>query len=181
MSRLIFFSGGVESTALLCHAGPNDTVITMNHWYPHEVKTYDHTTVEKNAAHFGLRINYVDIKIPTLPGLYGRDHQIASFISVAHLWVAKDKSIKEIWSGRNSAEVPDPTDLSIFKVREHNAWEFAHPNIPFHRPLEHLSKLEQWRLIPDIVKPLVKTCIYHKNCGHCFKCVEFQQMLTQHD
>ena len=100
MSRLIFFSGGVESTALLCHAGPNDTVITMNHWYPHEVKTYDHTTVEKNAAHFGFRINYVDIKIPTLPGLYGRDHQIASFISVAHLWVAKDKSIKEIWSGR---------------------------------------------------------------------------------
>lgn len=179
MSKLIFFSGGVESTALLCYAKSDDIVITMNHWYPHEVKTYDATSVEKIAAYFGLGINYVDITIPTVPGLYGRDHQTASFTSVAHLWVVKHRSISEVWSGRNSAEAPDPNDLSIFKVREQKVWERVHPNIPYRRPLEHLSKIQQWKLIPDSIKPLIKTCIYHSNCGHCFKCVEFNKMLEQ--
>ncbi len=38
-------------------------------------------------------------------------------------------------------------------------------------PLAHLTKAEQWELIPDDVKPLVLTC-FNKVCGHCFKCRE---------
>lgn len=38
-------------------------------------------------------------------------------------------------------------------------------------PLIHMSKAEQWALIPDDVKPLVLTC-YKNVCGGCFKCQE---------
>jgi 7-cyano-7-deazaguanine synthase in queuosine biosynthesis len=38
-------------------------------------------------------------------------------------------------------------------------------------PLDHLSKKEQWDLIPPDVQPLVLTC-YNKVCGICFKCLE---------
>lgn len=38
-------------------------------------------------------------------------------------------------------------------------------------PLSHMSKADQWDLIPDDVKPLVLTC-YKGVCGGCFKCKE---------
>lgn len=38
-------------------------------------------------------------------------------------------------------------------------------------PLMHMSKAEQWDLIPKDVQPLVLTC-YNHVCGHCFKCQE---------
>jgi 7-cyano-7-deazaguanine synthase in queuosine biosynthesis len=38
-------------------------------------------------------------------------------------------------------------------------------------PLMHMTKAEQWALIPDDVKPLVLTC-YNNVCGGCFKCKE---------
>jgi 7-cyano-7-deazaguanine synthase in queuosine biosynthesis len=38
-------------------------------------------------------------------------------------------------------------------------------------PLSHMTKAEQWAIIPDDVKPLVLTC-FSKVCGKCFKCQE---------
>lgn len=38
-------------------------------------------------------------------------------------------------------------------------------------PLIHMSKAEQWALIPDDIQPLVLTC-YNNVCGECFKCQE---------
>jgi 7-cyano-7-deazaguanine synthase in queuosine biosynthesis len=38
-------------------------------------------------------------------------------------------------------------------------------------PLKHMTKAQQWELIPEDVRPLVLTC-YNKVCGTCFKCQE---------
>jgi 7-cyano-7-deazaguanine synthase in queuosine biosynthesis len=38
-------------------------------------------------------------------------------------------------------------------------------------PLSHLTKAQQWEIIPDDVKPLVLTC-FSGVCGTCFKCKE---------
>jgi 7-cyano-7-deazaguanine synthase in queuosine biosynthesis len=38
-------------------------------------------------------------------------------------------------------------------------------------PLSHLTKAQQWEIIPDDVKPLVLTC-FGGVCGTCFKCKE---------
>jgi 7-cyano-7-deazaguanine synthase in queuosine biosynthesis len=41
----------------------------------------------------------------------------------------------------------------------------------FQTPLSHLTKAQQWEIIPDDVKPLVLTC-FSGVCGTCFKCNE---------
>ena len=53
------------------------------------------------------------------------------------------------------------------------AWKLMHPTIPFLHPLDHLSKRQQWELIPEDVRPLVSSCIYHAMCGQYYKCREW--------
>lgn len=176
MSRLIFFSGGVESTAMLCEADPMDKVITVGPTYPYGVATYKKETLEQIAQLLGFEINYAQIKLPIEPEPYSFVHQYATFIAVAHLWVVKDPTITEIWAGRNSAEVPVVRDPTNFKTQQLTAWHTMHPDIPWNHPLEHMTKREHWLSIPDNIKPLVSSCIFHRACGTCPKCHEIKAM-----
>ena len=182
MSRLIFFSGGVESTALLTQADPmEDILVTILPTFPRDIITSKLESANAIADRFGFTINYAQIRLPIEPEPYNFVHQFASFVAVAHLWVVKDSSITEIWAGRNSAEVPVVHDPLNFKTQQLAAWNFMHPNIPFRHPMEKLTKIQQWESIPMYLRHLVSSCVIYNNCGKCFKCVEFQQMLTQHD
>jgi 7-cyano-7-deazaguanine synthase in queuosine biosynthesis len=179
MSRLILFSGGVESTALLCQADPMDTIITVDATYPYGMNTYRKDTLEQIARKLGFIINYAYIKLPIEPEPYKFVHQFATFVAIAHLWTVKDTSITEVWAGRNQREVPVQQDPTNFKTQQLLAWDFMHPNIPFVHPLEHMTKLEQWNSIPGDIQPLVSSCVTHNRCGRCFKCEEIQKMLAE--
>lgn len=178
MRRLIFFSGGVESTPLLLEADPMDVVVTVEPTYPYGVRTFRKSTAEQIARILGFEINYAQIKIPVEPEPYNFVHQFASFVAIAHLWVVKDKSISEVWAGRNRREIPAVRDETNFKTQQLIFWDALHPDIPFVHPLEHMTKLEQWQSIPDDLKPLVSSCVTYNACGKCFKCKEVIEMMS---
>lgn len=154
-----------------------DVVITVEPTYPYGVPTFRKSTAEQIARILGFEINFVQIKMPIEPDPYNFVHQFATFVSVAHLWVVKDKSISEIWAGRNQAEVPVIKDPNNFKTQQILAWQTMHPNIPFVHPLEHLTKQQHWEMIPNDIKPLISSCIFHNSCGKCEKCVEFARLV----
>lgn len=170
MSRLILFSGGVESTALLSRSQLGDVLLTILPTYPNDVATFRKGTAEDIAHHYGLEVRYARIEVPLEPLPYNFVHQMRSFVSVANLWVAKDTAITEVWCGRNAKE-PGPT-LAPFIDQMMAAWAVLHPAVPFLHPLDHLSKREQWELIPSALRDLVSSCIHHRMCGTCKKCLE---------
>ena len=179
MSRLIFFSGGVESTALLNKADPmEDVLVTVLPTFPRDIVTSKMQSAQAIAERFGFTVNYAQIQLPIEPEPYNFVHQLASFVAVAHLWAVKDLSITEIWAGRNRSEVPVVRDVNDFKTQQLMFWHALHPNIPFVHPLEHMTKLEQWQRIPDELKPLVNSCVTYNSCGHCYKCKEIVEMMA---
>ena len=170
MSRLILFSGGVESTALLSLASPDDVLLTIKPTFPSDRATFRASTAERIAEHFGLKMHFAGASIPLEPVPYRFVHQMQSFVGLASLWVAKDSSITEVWCGRNSKEPGEA--LAPFIDRMMAAWDVLNPTVPFLHPLDHLSKRQQWDLIPQEIRPLVSSCVLHRMCGVCKKCLE---------
>jgi 7-cyano-7-deazaguanine synthase in queuosine biosynthesis len=170
VSRLILFSGGVESTALLSQARHDDVLLTIQPTYPNDLATYRQGSAEQIAERYGLKMNFAGATVPLEPRPYRFVHKMRVFVSVANLWVAKDASITEVWCGRNAKE-PGPS-LAPFINQMMDAWDVLQPTVPFLHPLDHLSKREQWELIPQDVRPLVSTCMFHRMCGTCKKCLE---------
>ena len=171
MSRLILFSGGVESTALLTRSSLRDVLVTILPTYPNDIATFRKDSAEAIAKHYGLKMNYVCIEMPVEPTPYNFVHQMRSFISVTNLWVAKDLSITEVWCGRNVKE-PGPA-LTPFIEKMMAAWAVLHPTVPFLHPMDHMTKRQQWEAIPKEVRSLVSSCVHHRMCGVCKKCMEW--------
>lgn len=172
MSRLILFSGGVESTALLTMSKPDDVVLTIDPVFPTDLKTYDKARAEKIAACFGHRVHYAGASVPNSALRFV--HQMRAFVSICNLWVAKDQRITEVWCGRNSAE--PSSELRPFIEQMMFAWSVLHPLVAFLHPLDHLTKRQQYDLIPQEVRPWVSSCIHHRFCGTCHKCLEWLQL-----
>lgn len=170
MSRLILFSGGVESTALLSQAKPEDVLLTILPTFPSDMATFRKKSAEAIARHYGLEVRYVQIEILLEPLPYTFVHQMRVFVSVANLWVAKDTRITEVWCGRNIKE--PGSAIASFIEQMMSAWKILHPQVSFLHPLDHLSKREQWELIPEEIRPLVSSCVFHCMCGTCYKCLE---------
>ena len=174
MSRLIFFSGGVESTALLTTATKDDIVITVTDKTPNGMRlTYDPIAVKQISNHFGIKVQNCNVEIPYDAGEIKFVHQMWLFLSVANLWAAKNNEITELCFGANKEEFQD---LMPELYRIYEGWDILHPKVKFNHPLVHLSKQEQWNLIPDKVKPMVRTCIMISNCGRCRKCLELKNL-----
>ena len=169
--RLILFSGGVESTALLTRALPGDVLLTIEPTFPNDRPTYHPRNARQIAAMFGHKVHFAHASIPLEPLPYRFVHQMRVFVSLCNLWVAKDARITEVWCGRNSAE-PGPK-LKPFIDQMMAAWAVLQPQVPFLHPLDHLSKRQQWELIPPEVRHLVSSCMHHQMCGTCAKCLEW--------
>lgn len=169
--RLILFSGGVESTALLTNAQAGDIALTILPTYGSDKPSFREDTTLKIARYFNIPQMYAKATLPDF-GSFGFVHQMSVFVSICNIIVAREKNITEIWCGRNSAEPSD--DILDYIERNMKAWNILNPEVAFNHPLDHLSKKEQMDLIPDEIKPLVSSCLYHNACGQCFKCKEYE-------
>lgn len=173
MSRIILFSGGVESTAMLTLANKDDIVMTIRDTSPNHYYTYHPIAIEKIASAMNHEIQYTDIKIPTEKTkkfLY----QLWTFVPIAIIWASRFPEIKEVWYGLNSSE-PSTNAKEDFQKCV-NTWRTAFPKIMLRFPLKYLSKEQQWNMIPKRVQPLISNCLYNNFCGVCRKCVELKQL-----
>lgn len=173
MSRLILFSGGVESTAMLTLASKSDIVTTVRDTSEKMYTTHHSDSVEAITKSFGLDLHYTDLRIPLAherTSLY----QLLTFINLAGLWVTRFPRITEVWYGITKDE-PCTTMRSTF---DHcvGVWNAQHPKVPLKFPLSHLSKQEIWDMIPEGIQPLVSNCIFESKCGQCRKCIELKNL-----
>jgi 7-cyano-7-deazaguanine synthase in queuosine biosynthesis len=171
--KLILFSGGVESTALLTIAAPDDILITINKVFSNSTPSFQKEFVDKVALYFGKQTNYCTVEIPSNTQVFV--HQIQYFFSVASLWVAKDPSITEVWNGTRNDEIPKNQNLFD---RVTQSWDIMFPNVKFTSPLGHLTKQGHWNLIPEEIRPSVKSCTHAGAiCCCCQKCLEHKRLI----
>jgi len=174
MSRLILFSGGVESTAMLTKANRDDIIMTIRDTSPDDHYTYHPNRIEEIARAMNVKIQYTDLKIPTMKEQFV--YQLWTFVPVCMMWTSRFPSIKEVWYGLNNKEpssipvVQDSFDRCI------KMWKVAFPEIPLKFPLRHLSKEQQWKMIPKHVQPILTNCLYNNFCGTCRKCLELKSL-----
>lgn len=168
--KLILLSGGVESTALLTRSTPEDIALVIEPTFSNDLPTYRRVSVELMAKRYGVSLVSAKADLPDL-GSRKFVHQMSTFISLASLLVARNPRIDAVWCGRNKAEPADNIKGYIEDCMK--AWAILHPLVPFQHPLDHLTKAEQYALIPKEVKPLVSSCIHHRFCGLCYKCKEW--------
>jgi hypothetical protein len=153
-----------------------DVLITILPTFPRDMITSKLESAQAIAEQFGFTVNYAQIQLPVEPEPYNFVHQVRTFFSVANLWVAKDLRITELWFGRCLEDVSPPSRPANIIP----AWNLLYSNIPWSRPLENVSKWDQWQSIPVDVRSMVSSCVTYNNCGKCYKCQEVQKLIIQH-
>jgi len=191
MRRLILFSGGVESTALLTLKSPEDVVITIQDTSPSGVMSFNKQAVLNIAAAMQCEVKFCTIHTPYGDPLVGEKvqpvYQLWPFLAVASAWCAKDPSISTIWYGYSLPQDEfDGTDSLYAPWKKYaqlyDGWNIMHPTVSIVFPTKKYTKLQHWEMIPDHVKPLVRTCLKNvhpdkdENCGTCRKCLELKSL-----
>ena len=173
MSRLILFSGGVESVAMLTKASKDDIVMTIRDTSPNHYHTYHPNRIEEVARAMKVQIQYTDIKIP-IEKSKGFVHQLWTFTPIAIMWASRFPEINEIWYGLNNTE---PSALAKDDFEKCiKIWKIAFPQINLRFPLRRFSKEQQWSMIPKHIRPLITTCLNNNFCGTCRKCIELKKL-----
>lgn len=166
MSRVILFSGGVESAALLPLVTKGDTLLMIEPFHGPDVVFYVREKALRLAAHYGLSVEIASFKLPA--GV--RPTQMWALSRMASLWVSTFKEFTEVWWGRNRDDIKP--SMAAEHDRIEDSWKVAHPDVSLLWPVSHLSKAECWELIPQQLRPLVHSCIHVEPCGECGKCHE---------
>jgi 7-cyano-7-deazaguanine synthase in queuosine biosynthesis len=166
MTRIILFSGGVESAALLPLANKGDTLLMVEPFHGPDVVFFVREKALKLAAHYGMKVEIASFKLPA--GI--RPVQMWALSRIASLWVSTFTNTKEVWWGRNKDDIKPHMAVEFDRIVE--SWKVAHPGVPLLSPLSHLSKAESWEVIPQELRPLVHSCIHVVPCGSCGKCQE---------
>lgn len=166
MSRVILFSGGVESAALLPLATKGDTLLMVEPFHGPDVVFFVREKALRLAAHYGLPVEIASFKLPA--GI--RPTQMWALSRMASLWVSTFKDVTEVWWGRNRDDIRPEMAAEFGRIEA--SWNVAHPNVGLHSPVSHMSKAECWDAIPQAVRHLVHSCIHVEPCGECGKCQE---------
>lgn len=196
---IIPWSGGVESTALVCDClrrgmKPYCFHLTMNGKWIKQIEA-----VKKMSEILGVKLSIVDYKNPEpfLDGNktkehYGKlwDHAMPPMFfywtNVAHIIQLNNPQIDRIYYGYNAGIISRDDG----RGDKHTDWvdkHFRHIEdvcgmlgieTKMSAPLGKMSKVEQWELIFDSVKDYVHTCVSEaqKECGVCLKCKEMEYM-----
>lgn len=182
MPRLILFSGGVESTAMLMHRAPDDVIVTIEDTSPGETATFNRQAVLQIATVLNIDVQFCTAYVPVARPAGVWAYQLWYFLPILALWLVKDPKITELWYGANKVEL-HTIHQSIKKFAQlKSAWLTMFPGVDIVYPLKSYTKEEQWDMIPAAVKPLVRTCTTNVlptedvNCGKCRKCLELAQL-----
>ena len=201
MSRLILFSGGVESTAFLTLARKDDHILTVVDESSDEMMTtFRKENVEAILKYFNLKGHYMKVSTekkfePKSNSPY-EYHQIKVILPIASIWVTKHNKqwevesskpeITEIWYGMNQKDIRMSIQRKTKQFYDQyiKSWEILHPNVKFIFPLGNLTKLQQWEMIPFAIRHLVHSCRRVqpgiKFCGECFKCLERKELIGRY-
>jgi len=186
--RLIFFSGGLDSTALLSLSEPDDIIVcvidTPGNKIGNSFGDVDIEKVKKIAKYYNRFVYFTPVHIPVVEIEEGMGvHQTNVFFSIANIWARlKGKTLKEVWWGVYNSEYNNNVVVKQLRDDWFKAWSVLHPNIKFHNPLGHLTKRDCWKMIPEEIQPLVTCCRLDppgdwKTC-ECQKCVIHRRAIT---
>lgn len=174
--NLILFSGGIESTALLGLAKPSDQLLTVKAPYKNTLSGISNN-YQQIADYYKLNVNYYEST--ALPALVSYEHQYNWLFVIAHLYALVYKP-QELWLGYHSQETHQYQSYNIQRrysyEQLHKMWYVLHPSIRINRPLQHLTKREQYQLIPQQLQTLTQSCYYQPRCNHCKKCQELDML-----
>jgi 7-cyano-7-deazaguanine synthase in queuosine biosynthesis len=182
---VLAFSGGVESVALMAWAkARGEKIVAFNiaistpeapygpmaEWFATQREV-----CRVIAAKFEVPLIEVDMQMTNLNTITAdrpKDGYVPQLWYIAWylgLLTVYNPSITNLYYGVNSSDrsaTPgahrDRLEAMITLMAESNKLS---------TPLQHLSKYEQWNLIPTDVQPLVVTC-FNNVCGVCSKCKE---------
>jgi 7-cyano-7-deazaguanine synthase in queuosine biosynthesis len=199
---LVAFSGGVESTALVYHLkkegrNPYCFHIKSN---PGEVNT-----IQQKAA--ALDVNVTTIVVDYNPpenSLFNRqlsqEHYLKHFNKdgfppMQQNWatiafqIAVTNVVSDIYFGHNGGqltpEIGYGDKFHAFGDKQYEGYTNAAINIgidmSFSAPLAHLSKQEQYQMLPVNVQKLLYVCREgkDKHCMRCPKCAELKTICTE--
>ena len=169
MARLLMFSGGVESTALLGMMNPvNDYVGIIDFHSPIDAPDHDLIRQWKILSHYGFQ----NVCVCTLKMTRTNNQRLGDTSSqyqpFADLMVARMSNIDQLWWGCHAGDTHDDEKWTRYR----KAFSIIHPHCQVVQPLEKLTKREQWDMIDDEVKPFVVSCYEHHpeivdNCKLC--------------
>lgn len=182
---VIAFSGGVESTALMAWvAERKEKVVAFNFaisladppYGPIEVwLATQRINARKIAQEFNIPLMEIDLQLTNMGTIreekpdYKYSFQrwyISFFFGMLTVY---NPHIKNLYYGLNSTDTT-AIDPSVRATMEQFISMMSGEQ-KLCTPLVNMTKAEQWKIIPDHVKPLVLTC-FNKVCGTCFKCQE---------
>lgn len=174
MKRLVLFSGGVESTALLTLANPErDVVLFVD--ATGEMSTALQADARRVAKSMGFELKSGFLATGATGSTISPMYQLYWLLAVASVRVKQTPDITQVWYGLHAGE-PHAERVQEDFVRLREAWKIVHPNVLLRWPLYSKTKEEQWELIPAATKKLVRNCDFVRNCGHCPKCTELKAL-----
>ena len=169
MPKLLMFSGGVESTALLHLLDPKEDYIGIIdlHTEVDIIPDHDLTKQHKILGHFGFKnVCVCNMNLSPVKNMGGGDTS-SQYQPFAELLVAK-LPVDELWWGCHRDDHHDEAKWSRYR----EAFKLMHPHCAVRQPFEDKTKEEQWNLIDDEIKPFVVSCyIHHPEIQDgCFLC-----------
>lgn len=174
MPRLILFSGGVESTALVTMADKADVLLTSELPFKTYKSGYDLERCKAIAKIRGHRLVtfHCEMRLNRAKWM----HQLNWLLMAANLFVNAEEGFDEVWIGLQPQDVKEEFKQALYE-RMFAMWDALCPGVKLSAPLRHLTKKMQWDLIPEELRPLVNSCLLSNDCGQCRKCLEFRSVL----
>ena len=182
---VVAFSGGVESTATMAWAvARGEKVVAFNFALSLPEPPYgpvelwlatQRINARLIAEKMGVPMMEIDLQMTNLGTIrneeptykYSFQRWYISFFM--GLLTVYNPHLKDLYYGLNSTD-SSAVHADLRAALEQMIVLMAGEN-KMRTPLMHMTKAEQWALIPDDVKPLVLTCS-NNGCGGCFKCDE---------
>lgn len=172
--RLILFSGGVESTAMLTMADPKRDVVLTVRDYGEPDPLFEELAVARICGNLGFSVNFAYMNCGTAREPSTFTYQLFALMAAASMWVSKRPEITEVWHGMHSGG-PNANIKEAY-YRTIHGWAVLHPKVHFYSPLDHETKAEQWARISDKIRPFVRNCLHGNACGACRKCIDLKAL-----
>lgn len=191
MSKLILFSGGVESTALLSQLDPvNDYALVVDQVWENnpeanstEIKGFDEHDIEQICEHYKFyNVIWLKQQLTYFPIMRdGANQRWMIYPAILNL-LGRMPHITEVSSGFNKSEPITGHSGAYGKFKKMVGELF--PNVTLTEPLAHLTKREQLAMIDEAIRHHVVSCHAIKSdpshnpstCGKCKEVAEHMEL-----